>query len=645
MRPLALSRWLLSGYGLLALSVFSLSGRPGTTAAAGVLLLVAPLLGLVACAWAVRVLPAALGTAWLLTAGAAGAGLASQVAGAIADAPGSPAAEAQALFFQVSAILLAVAFAWKLHMRDRERTFEILVDNLMLVAAATLVTLHWAPGARAVLTGQLDVDLGQAAAIVGTPIAAGCAILFAFVLAVSRLGSDGGRVVLLLGAGAAALGLAATPLALGQQACCSPDNPAAFAFVVAWTAVAGGAFTAVFTPATKQIAGRGDAGGRGLRLVVAPSVAVIMALVVIDAAWRSPMREQTAITLGLLGMLLALRVSQLLYATHRLSAERLELAQTKMLVDVGQALAGTTDLQTTLQVVTGWARRMLDARAAAIEMPDETGEFLEFRAIDGLPLGIMSMKFPIAGSFSGSVVRHGRLRATADPRREPDISPESLAILGKSAVAAAPLRYHDEILGSLECIASHPFDERDLEMLGALADQAAVAIQNARLFAQVHTLSVTDPLTGLPNRRQLARDLAREFAAARRGRRLVAIMFDLNGFKEYNDRYGHLAGDEALKLFGEVLATETRAMNLVARYGGDEFLALLADADRAGAEVFIERVRARYPGPNAVPPQQELTVSAGLAEYTPEMGTAEDLVAAADRNLYQMKSSRRKVMT
>jgi diguanylate cyclase (GGDEF)-like protein len=221
------------------------------------------------------------------------------------------------------------------------------------------------------------------------------------------------------------------------------------------------------------------------------------------------------------------------------------------------------------------------------------------------------------------------------------MSSVSLQYLGNSPVAAVPLRYRDETLGVLWCISDYPLDATELALLGALAEQAAVAIENARLFHEVHILSLTDPLTGMPNRRQLEKDLYREFAAARRGRRLVVVMFDLNGFKQYNDRYGHLAGDEAIRMFANALTAEMRTMNMAGRYGGDEFTAVLADADRVGAEVFIERVRHRFPGPNATLRENELGVAAGLAEYVPEMASPDELLAAADAALYREKQQRK----
>jgi two-component system, cell cycle response regulator len=245
---------------------------------------------------------------------------------------------------------------------------------------------------------------------------------------------------------------------------------------------------------------------------------------------------------------------------------------------------------------------------------------------------------PVDASFTGWVVTNGKSRHTADPYSDPFVHTSSRPYLGSSPLAAAPLIYHTVPLGAISCIGRTPFNDDDLALLGAFADQAAVAIENARLFQQVHQLSLTDPLTGLANRRQLERDLVREFAAARRGRRLIAIMFDLNGFKDFNDRNGHLAGDEALRVFGDALSAETRAMNMAFRYGGDEFLVLLADSEIQGAEIFVERVRHRFPGADADEQRRELGVAAGYAEFVQTMRTPEELIAAADRALYQDKS-------
>ena len=165
--------------------------------------------------------------------------------------------------------------------------------------------------------------------------------------------------------------------------------------------------------------------------------------------------------------------------------------------------------------------------------------------------------------------------------------------------------------------------------VGTLAD----LLHRARYEAEQQAL--TDALTTLPNRRHVMLVLERAFAAAARGVPVCVALFDLDNFKDFNDRHGHVAGDHVLKVFGEVLKGYTRAMDLSARFGGEEFLCVLLDGDEEGALVFAERVRHRLKTSEL--PCGPVTVSCGVAAYSEEMGTIEDLVAAADQALYAAK--------
>jgi diguanylate cyclase (GGDEF)-like protein len=154
--------------------------------------------------------------------------------------------------------------------------------------------------------------------------------------------------------------------------------------------------------------------------------------------------------------------------------------------------------------------------------------------------------------------------------------------------------------------------------------------------ARAEELALFDPLTDLANRRYLDLMLAKDFAAARRGVPLVVAVFDIDHFKEYNDRHGHGAGDEVLRRFGRVLKRNTREMNLSARVGGEEFVSLVANSTIPGAMIFVERVREglRQLTPELVEP---VTVSVGLAAQTPDMTDPSQLLAAADAALYLAK--------
>lgn len=372
--------------------------------------------------------------------------------------------------------------------------------------------------------------------------------------------------------------------------------------------------------------------------VLIPATALVLGAVMVDIVRSGGATLEYGLAGAFLALLLAFRIRRTVRSDeHHAETQRL-LAQNYALVEVSRALADAMDLNRTLNLVATWACKLLDSPAAGVELLDAEQNELEVRAVHGLPSHLLGLRTPVEGTLTGSVVRTGRAVAVSDLWSSSFRLYDRVDAFGAFPTAAAPLHYREERLGALFAIRfDRTFDDADLELLGALADQASLAIRNAQLFEQVRALSLTDPLTGLANRRQLARDLAREFAATRRGRQLIAVVFDLDNFKDYNDEFGHPAGDEVLRLFGQALAFETRAMNLAARYGGDEFVALLSDTSPDGARVFIDRVASRFQEAMDQLGRGTITISAGLAECEPGMKTPDELIAAADRALYRVK--------
>ncbi|HEX7119909.1 MAG TPA: sensor domain-containing diguanylate cyclase [Longimicrobiales bacterium] len=518
-------------------------------------------------------------------------------------------------------------------------TVDIVIDGALIVAGVLVLisrlvfepVVAGAPAGSSALVVNVLAQLGAVSSC-----------LFAGLLVLWGDPVFPGRTVPAL-AGTAAAFLAVTILtATGVDP--SPRSPGdAFdlLWLAGWVLLAAAGLAGKRGAANAEFDAAADRIRRRLRRAVAPGAGLFLGAAAVDAALHpGTLREVAAACMGL-SVLLAIRIRFAAADAERRVEEGVQLAHTRALVELSRALAGATELSHTLELVTQWACRLLDARAAGIELLTADGTALELRAAHGLPADVVGMRFPVEGSFTGWVVRQRRPRATVNPSADPYIRPESIAFLDAKPTAAAPLHFGDRPLGALFATnRDRPFTPRDLELLGSLADQAALAIENAQLFEQVHALSMTDPLTGLANRRQLERELAREFAAARRGRKLVLVLFDLDGFKAYNDRHGHLAGDEVLRIFGQVLSVETRTMNLAVRYGGDEFLALLTESDVDGARVFIERVQRRFRDAVAQLGGGDVAVSAGLAPYDPAMGSPEDLIAAADRVLYEVKAGR-----
>jgi diguanylate cyclase (GGDEF)-like protein len=166
---------------------------------------------------------------------------------------------------------------------------------------------------------------------------------------------------------------------------------------------------------------------------------------------------------------------------------------------------------------------------------------------------------------------------------------------------------------------------------GALLDQA-------RLFEQVRSMAVSDPLTGLANYRRLISVLEAELDRSRRTQRPFSIvLLDMDGLKIINDHYGHLTGSRALVRIGKVLRNHSRAIDTAARYGGDEFALVLPEAAKDIASRVVSRIRERLAAESEPP---TLSVSAGVAAFPEDGDTPEKLLGAADRALYAMKHRR-----
>jgi diguanylate cyclase (GGDEF)-like protein len=160
-------------------------------------------------------------------------------------------------------------------------------------------------------------------------------------------------------------------------------------------------------------------------------------------------------------------------------------------------------------------------------------------------------------------------------------------------------------------------------------------VDNARLFDQVRRMAITDPLTGLANYRTLVTVLQNEMERSRRsGRPFAVVLFDLDGLKSVNDRFGHLVGSRAIVRLANVLRAHCRSTDTGARYGGDEFALVLPEAGIESAERVAQRVREKLASDPEIP---QLTVSAGVSVYPHDGDSLEKLLGAADRALYRMK--------
>ena len=161
---------------------------------------------------------------------------------------------------------------------------------------------------------------------------------------------------------------------------------------------------------------------------------------------------------------------------------------------------------------------------------------------------------------------------------------------------------------------------------------------------RLRLLAMTDPLTGIGNRRHFMREISIEFERTKRyGRPLSLMIIDLDNLKEINDTNGHKAGDEALKSFAKVCLSELRATDLFARYGGDEFIALLVQTGQEGARETAERLRVAIEGSEVHVDGKTITLTAsiGLTATTGDISSVKELIEIADNALYKAKQGGR----
>lgn len=248
------------------------------------------------------------------------------------------------------------------------------------------------------------------------------------------------------------------------------------------------------------------------------------------------------------------------------------------------------------------------------------------------------------GTVSGQVL--AERRSIYVPDLEKDERRVVLADDGnkQGSVLVVPVMFQRRLLGLLHFRSRDvdAFSEEDRTLFEAVANQAALALANAQLFDKAVELSLTDPLTGLPNRRSLQQRLEQEWAAARRYDRPISlVMLDVDFFKLYNDQHGHLQGDEVLRRLSQVLKANVRRSDAIGRFGGEEFLVVLPEANKEQALSVAQKLRrsveqADFPG-GYLQPLGRVTISCGVATAREDADSLGDLLKAADEAMLTAK--------
>jgi diguanylate cyclase (GGDEF)-like protein/putative nucleotidyltransferase with HDIG domain len=316
------------------------------------------------------------------------------------------------------------------------------------------------------------------------------------------------------------------------------------------------------------------------------------------------------------------------------------------LYEIAQSMGTSLGVADTMALVSSKLTKIIPWSGCALFLAIGDGDALKCRYAAGVDVPqLLSATLKAGEGLSGWVARNRRTLVNANP----SVSFEAAGLTTtrlKSAIVV-PLYFNDAFIG---CLALYHTDkdrysEDHRRLIERVGEQAGAVLHNAIVFEQTQEDSLTDPLTGLPNRRSMFVHLSRELARAERLKSQVAlIVMDIDAFKSINDSYGHHVGDHALREVSMALQGALRPYDLCVRYAGDEFIIVLTDCSREAAEVKRLELQHRVSQINVeVRPGKlvRLAVSAGASVFPHDGTTYETLLAEADHRMYRDKATRR----
>jgi diguanylate cyclase (GGDEF)-like protein len=325
----------------------------------------------------------------------------------------------------------------------------------------------------------------------------------------------------------------------------------------------------------------------------------------------------------------------------RMREQQRRIDRQRLLLEAAETVHRSLDSSSLETTILAEATRLVDAQMSALLVV--RGDVLVATEVYGFPDRYERLfVVPLEDALFGRAVLNGETVAVDDLRSEGSSGAERLEAVHCRALIAAPLQSYRGTYGVLALFSEHPqkFGEDDRTLLRTFSIQAAIALDNRRLMQEKDTMAVHDGLTGVYNRSYLELTLERTTKELRRNGGVVSILFlDVDGMKTINDRDGHPAGDRLLRELASLLGESCRETDIVARYGGDEFVVLMPGTDAEGASRVGLKVSEAISLHNAASPDTE-RLSASMGMHTADGAGVDDLLREADRRMYEMKRSR-----
>ncbi len=329
---------------------------------------------------------------------------------------------------------------------------------------------------------------------------------------------------------------------------------------------------------------------------------------------------------------------QLQLVLRDVTLERRRLMELELLHDLTRMVSEDRDLDPAFQIVAERLQREFGYGLVGLALLSGDGSRFAGRAVR-VEGGLTYNEWRADRGITGRAVRENRAQLVVDVRQDPDYFDAQPDLQMESEVVAV-LRRNGQPIGvlNIESKQGHRLDQEDLRLAQNVAVHLELLMRQVELTEQLERQALSDPLTGLPNRRALL-DHVRRMLSDRRVDNVIVVLIDFDGFKTLNDKQGHLFGDAMLQAVGQRLVQSLRPSDLIARYGGDEFAVVLTGANLHAAGEIAEWLRERIAGtPFQIHDQLvHLTISLGISAYPEHGETVDALLHAADHAMYAAK--------
>ncbi|MDP9053767.1 MAG: diguanylate cyclase [Acidobacteriota bacterium] len=322
--------------------------------------------------------------------------------------------------------------------------------------------------------------------------------------------------------------------------------------------------------------------------------------------------------------------------------------EAQMLYELTQDLGNSLSLQEALAFVGVRMKRLIPYETIAVYIRRDEKLIPEYVSGENLRL-FTSLEIPVGQGLSGWVAENNKPLLNGNPSVEAGYLNDPTRYSTLRAALAVPLNGAHGLLGVMALYRAErdAFSKENLRILLAISHKVALAVETALTHRMLETSITTDYLTSLPNARSLFLSLDNELGRAQRAASSLAIVVcDLDGFKQVNDRFGHMVGNKILRLIANGLREQCGPTDYVARMGGDEFVILIprGTPEELEAKIDLMRAVARRAG-DSTPEPSSLSMSVGVSTYPEDGSDAEDLLAEADRRMYKSKRLRKKSAT